>query len=151
MLDLSHLNERGFWDVAEISSAPLVASHSNVHALSATPRNLLDTQLDAIKKSNGLVGVNFAVAFTRDDGKKDRATPLALLARHFEYMCERIGPEHVAFGSDFDGTVISDEMGDVLGLPKLVQILRDRGFSEADLKKMGHENWLRVLGATWKG
>ena len=150
MIDLSHLNERGFWDVAEISSAPLVASHSNVHALSATPRNLLDTQLDAVKKSNGVVGVNFAVAFTRDDGKKDRATPLTLLARHFEYMCERIGPEHVAFGSDFDGTVISDEMGDVMGLPKLVQVLRDRGFSEADLKKMGHENWLRVLGATWK-
>lgn len=150
MIDLSHLNERGFWDVAEISSAPLVASHSNVHALSATPRNLLDTQLDAIKKSDGLVGVNFAVAFTRDDGKKDRTTPLALLARHFEYMCERIGPDHVAFGSDFDGTVISDEMGDVTGLPKLVQILRDRGFSEANLRKMGHENWLRVLGATWK-
>jgi membrane dipeptidase len=96
------------------------------------------------------VGVNFAVAFTRDDGKKDPATPLALLASHFEYMCARIGPEHVAFGSDFDGTVISEEMGDVMGLPKLVQILRDRGFSEADLNKMGHENWLRVLDATWK-
>ncbi len=150
MIDLSHLNERGFWDVAGISSAPLVASHSNVHALSASPRNLLDKQLDAIRDSDGLVGVNFAVAFTRDDGKKDGATPLELLARHFEYMCERIGPDHVAFGSDFDGTRISDEMHDVTGLPKLVQILRDRGFSEADLRKMGHENWLRVLDATWK-
>jgi membrane dipeptidase len=150
MVDLSHLNERGFWDVAAISTAPLVASHSNVHALSATPRNLLDTQLDAVRDSDGLVGVNFAVAFTRDDGKKDGATPLELLARHFEYMCERIGANHVAFGSDFDGTKISDEMGDVTGLPKLVQVLRDRGFSDADLRKMGHENWLRVLGATWK-
>jgi membrane dipeptidase len=150
MVDLSHLNERGFWDVAGISTAPLVASHSNVHALSASPRNLLDTQLDTIRDSDGLVGVNFAVAFTRDDGKKDGGTPLELLARHFEYMCERIGPDHVAFGSDFDGTKISDEMHDVAGLPKLVQILRDRGFSEVDLRKMGHENWLRVLGATWK-
>ena len=150
MLDLSHLNERGFWDVAELSTAPLVASHSNAHALSASPRNLLDTQLDAVRDSGGVVGVNFAVAFTREDGKRDTATPLELLARHFEYMCERMGPDHVAFGSDFDGTRISDEMHDVTGLPRLVQILRDKGFSDADLRKLGHENWIRVLGATWR-
>ncbi len=150
MIDLSHLNEKGFWDVAELSGAPLVASHSNVHALSATPRNLTDRQLDAVRDSDGIVGVNFAVQFTRDDGKKDRSTPLELLARHFEYMCERIGADHVAFGSDFDGTTISDEMGDVTGLKKLVQVLRDRGFSESDLRKMGTENWLRVLGKTWR-
>jgi membrane dipeptidase len=150
LIDLSHLNERGFWDVAEISSAPLVASHSNVHSLSASPRNLLDKQLDAIRDSGGLVGVNFAVAFTRDDGKKDPDTPLEWLARHFDYLCERMGMDHVAFGSDFDGTVISKEMGDVTGLQRLVALLRDRGFAEADLRKMGTENWIRVLNATWK-
>jgi len=150
MIDLSHLNEKGFWDIAKISSAPLVATHSNAHALTPSPRNLLDSQLDAIKASNGIVGINFAVAFTRKDGKRNPKTPLQLLARHFDYVCERIGPEHVAFGSDFDGTTISTEMRDVTGLTKLVQILRDRGYRERDLRKMGYENWLRVLSATWK-
>ena len=150
MIDLSHLNEAGFWNVAEISKAPLVATHSNVHAISASPRNLLDKQLDAIRDSDGLVGVNFSVGFTREDGKRDPDTPMEWLARHFDYLCERIGVDHVAFGSDFDGTTISTEMGDVTGLPRLVNLLRDRGFSHADLRKMGTENWVRVLGATWK-
>lgn len=150
MIDLSHLNEKGFWDIAKISKAPLVATHSNAHALTPSPRNLTNRQLDAIKDSNGIVGVNFAVAFTRRDGKRDPNTPLELLARHFDYLCRRLGPEHVAFGSDFDGTTISSEMGDVTGLPKLVQILRERGFGERDLRRMGYENWLRVLETTWK-
>lgn len=150
MIDLSHLNEKGFWDVAKISKAPLVATHSNAHALTPSPRNLTNRQLDAIKDSDGIVGVNFAVAFTRKDGKRDPNTPLELLARHFDYLAKRVGPEHLAFGSDFDGTTIPKEMGDVTGLPKLVQILRERGFSERDLRKMGYENWLRVLKSTWK-
>ncbi len=150
MIDLSHLNEKGFWDVAKLSDAPLVATHSNAHALTASPRNLTDAQLDAVMASGGIVGVNFSVAFTRKDGKRNPRTPLELLARHFDHLCERMGPEHVAFGSDFDGTTIPAEMKDVTGLVKLVQILRDRGYSERDLRRMGHENWLRVLRATWK-
>jgi membrane dipeptidase len=150
MIDLSHLNERGFWDVAQISDAPLVATHSNAHALTATPRNLLDTQLDAIRDSGGVVGVNFAVAFTREDGKGEADTPLEALVRHFAYLCERIGPDHVAFGSDFDGTTVPTELGDAAGLPRLVDALRSAGFGEADLRKMATENWLRVLDQTWK-
>jgi len=63
LIDLSHLNERGFWDVAALSEAPLVATHSNAHALCPVARNLTDRQLDAIRDSDGMVGVNFAVAF----------------------------------------------------------------------------------------
>jgi len=151
MIDLSHLNEKGFWDVAKLSKAPLVATHSNVHKLTPSPRNLTDRQLDAIRDSDGIVGVNFSVAFTRKDGKRDPNTPLERYARHFEYLSKRMGPEHVAFGSDFDGTTIPNEMGDVTGLLKLVQVLRDHGFSESDLRKFGYENWLRVLRSTWKG
>jgi membrane dipeptidase len=150
LIDLSHLNEAGFWDVAEISTAPLVASHSNVHTLSASPRNLLDKQLDAIRDSGGLVGVNFSVAFTREDGEKNPDTPLEWLVRHVDYLCERMGVDHVAFGSDFDGTMIPNEMGDVTGLQRLVTLLRQRGFSDANLRKLGTENWIRVLDATWK-
>jgi len=150
MIDLSHLNENGFWDVARLSKAPLVATHSNAHALTPTPRNLTNRQLDAIRDSDGIVGVNFSVAFSRKDGKREPNTPLEAIARHFDYLCKRMGPEHVAFGSDFDGTTIPNEMGDVTGLLKLVQMLRDRGFGERDLRRMGYENWLRVLKRTWR-
>jgi len=150
LVDLSHLNERGFWDVAEISTAPLVATHSNAHAITPTTRNLLDAQLDAIKASGGIVGVNFAVSFSRADGANEADTPLDALARHFSYLAERMGVDHVAFGSDFDGTTVPSELGDAAGLPRLVDALRLAGFGEADLRKLGTENWLRVLEATWK-
>ncbi len=150
LIDLSHLNERGFWDVAGLSTAPLVATHSNAHALTPTPRNLLDAQLDAIRDSGGIVGVNFSVGFTREDGKRDEDTPLETLVRHFDYLCRRMGVEHVAFGSDFDGTTVPKELGDAAGLPRLVEALRRAGFGEADLRKLAHENWLRVLERTWR-
>jgi membrane dipeptidase len=150
LIDLSHLNERGFWDVAEISTAPLVATHSNAHALSPVTRNLTDGQIDAIARSGGLIGINFSVGFTRADGERNPETPLSELARHFSYIAERVGAEHVAFGSDFDGTTVPTELGDAAGLPRLVGALRGAGFGEADLRRMGTENWIRVLEATWR-
>ena len=150
MVDLSHLNERGFWDVAAISTAPLVATHSNAHALSPAPRNLLDSQLDAIRASGGVVGVNFSVGFVREDGQRETDTPLSDVVRHFSYLAERMGVDHVAFGSDFDGTVVPDPLGDAAGLPRLVEALRQAGFGEGDLRRLASENWLRVLGQTWK-
>ncbi len=150
MIDLSHLNERGFWDVAELSTAPLVATHSNAHVITPSTRNLLDVQLDAIKASGGVVGVNFSVAFSREDGVDDANTPLGALVRHFTYLCERMGVEHVAFGSDFDGTTVPNELGDAAGLPRLVEGLRRAGFSDANLRMMGTENWLRALERTWR-
>ena len=71
MIDLSHLNEQGFWDVARLSTAPLVATHSCAHALCPTTRNLTDRQLDAIKESDGMVGVNLGAGFLREDGQSD--------------------------------------------------------------------------------
>lgn len=149
MLDLSHLNERGFWDVAKLSRAPLVATHSNAHAVTPHARNLLDSQLDAIRQSGGVVGVNYAVQFTREDGAHDADTPIQSLVRHFDHLCERMGPDHVAFGSDFDGATIPAELGDAAGLQRLVRALSDSGYSDSDLRKMGTGNWLRVLGETW--
>jgi membrane dipeptidase len=150
MIDLSHLNEKGFWDVAGLSDAPLVATHSNAHALTPTARNLTDAQLDAVKASGGVVGVNYAVAFVREDGADDAKTPLSALVRHFDYLADRMGVEHVAFGSDFDGATIPEELGDAAGLPRLVGALREAGFGEDDLQKMAVGNWLRVLDRTWK-
>jgi membrane dipeptidase len=150
LVDLSHLNERGFWDVATLSDAPLVASHSNAHALTPSARNLTDAQLDAIGKSGGIVGVCFSTAFSREDGKRDANTPLSVLVHHIEYIANRIGVDHVAFGSDFDGTVVPAELGDVSGLPKLLAALASAGFTKADIRKLAFENWMRVLEQTWK-
>jgi membrane dipeptidase len=151
LIDLSHINERGFWDVAKLSEAPLVATHSNAHALCPTTRNLTDRQLDAIRESDGMVGVNFAVAFLREDGADEGDTPLDVVVGHVDYLVERVGIDRVGFGSDFDGAKVPVEIGDVSGLPKLLAVLRKRGYNEAALKKLAHENWLRVLGATWRG
>jgi membrane dipeptidase len=150
LVDLSHLNAAGFWDVARLSDTPLVATHSNAHALCATTRNLTDEQLDAIRDSGGVVGVNFAVSFLREDGRNDPTTPLAEIVRHVDHLVERMGVDHVGFGSDFDGCVVSEELGGVAGLPKLVEALRARGYDDDAVAKITHENWLRVLRATWR-
>lgn len=150
MVDLSHLNERGFWNVARLSHAPLVATHSCVHAICPSPRNLTDKQLDAIGESDGVVGVNFYVGFLREDGKHDADTPLTEIVRHVDYIARRIGIDHVAFGSDFDGALVPEELGDVAGMPKLIAALRERGYDDAALRKVAHENWMRVLRKTWK-
>ena len=151
LIDLSHLNEQGFWDVVELSEAPLVATHSNAHALCPTSRNLTDSQLDAIRDSDGMVGVNFAVGFLREDGHDSEDTPLGTVVRHVDYLVERVGIERVGFGSDFDGAKVPREIGDVSGLPNLLAALRGHGYEGAELKKLAHENWVRVLRKTWHG
>lgn len=151
LIDLSHLNEKGFWDVARLSDAPLVATHSNAHALCQTSRNLTDRQLDAIRESRGVVGVNYATGFLRADGKHIADTPLALLADHVDYLAERLGIEGVALGSDFDGATIPGEMGDVGGLPRLIETLRARGYDDDALERIAWRNWVDVLARTWSG
>jgi membrane dipeptidase len=151
LVDLSHINERGFWDVAELSEAPLVATHSNAYTLSPASRNLTNRQLDAIRDSDGMVGVNFAVGFLREDGGESEDTPLKTVVRHVDYLVERVGIDRVGFGSDFDGAKVPKEIGDVTGLPKLLAALRAGGYEEAALRKLAHENWIRVLRKTWRG
>jgi membrane dipeptidase len=150
LVDLAHLNERGFWDVAGLTSAPLVASHANAHALAPNSRNLTDAQLDEIGRSNGIVGITFHAGMVRADGRVDAATPLAELLRHLDHVVARIGVDHVGFGSDFDGAVLLEEIGDVSGLPRLVDALRTRGYGDDEIAKLAHANWLRVLRATWR-
>jgi membrane dipeptidase len=151
LIDLSHLNERGFWDVAELSQAPLVATHSNAHALCPASRNLTDRQLDAIWDSGGMVGVNFAVGFLREDGVESEDTPLKTVVRHVDYLVERVGIDGVGFGSDFDGAKVPKELGDVSGLPRLLAALRNGGYDDTALEKLAHGNWVRVLRTTWQG
>ncbi len=149
-VDVSHINEKGFWDIASLSQTPIIATHSNAHALAPSPRNLTDRQLDAIKESDGIVGVNFFVGFLRADGGNDADTPVSRIVEHFNYLVERIGIDHVGFGMDLDGARIPNEVADVAGLPRVVNALRGSGYDDAALKKLAHENWLRVLRASWK-
>lgn len=148
-VDLSHLNEAGFWDVARLASGPLIASHSGVHALSPATRNLTDAQLDAIAAADGLVGIVFAVPFLRADGADDADTPLATLVAHIRYAADRIGTAHVALGSDFDGATVPAELGDAAGLPRLLEALRADGFSADEVAAIAWGNWRRVLERAW--
>jgi membrane dipeptidase len=150
LVDVSHLNEKGFWDVAKLDQGPLVATHSGIHALCQSTRNLTDEQLDAIKAANGLVGIVFACAFLREDFKNDPDTPLELIVRHARYAADRIGIEHVALGSDFDGATIPNALGDAAGLPKLLDAFANAGFTQQEIEQVAWHNWRRVFGAWWK-
>jgi membrane dipeptidase len=149
LIDLSHINEKGFWDIAKLSSAPLVATHSNAHVLCPASRNLTDNQLAAIRETGGLVGVNYAVSFLRKDGRRDADTPLDTVVDHIAYLIEHLGEDGVGLGSDFDGAMIPVGIGSAAGLPNLVAAMRKRQFSEPLVEKICYENWLRVLERTW--
>ena len=148
-IDLAHITEKGFWDVARLSEMPLIVSHSNVHAITPISRNLTDKQLAAVRESNGLVGLNFAVTMLREDGLKSVDTPLSDMIRHIDYLVEHVGIDGVALGSDFDGATVPAEIGDAAGLQNLVAALSGAGYGDDDLAKICRDNWLRVLRSAW--
>ena len=145
VIDLSHLNAAGFRDVAAISSHPLVATHSNVHAISPHARNLTDWQLAAIRESGGIVGLNYAVGFLRPDGKFVADTEIELMVRHVDALVEALGEGGVALGSDFDGAMVPASIGDVTGVPRLLQALLDKGYGEELVRKIALGNWLGIV------
>lgn len=142
MIDLSHLNAAGFRDIARLTSRPLIATHSNAHALSPSPRNLTDDQLAAIAESGGLVGVNFASGFLRDDGRKTGKTGIDTVIRHLDALVEQLGENGVALGSDFDGAIIPGAIADCAGLPVLINAMQDAGYGRALIEKICSQNWL---------
>ena len=150
LVDVSHMNERAFWDTAEILGQPIVATHSNAHGLCPQARNLTDTQLKAIQDSQGMVGVNFDVAFLRPDGQRNPNTSIDIILDHLEYLLERLGEEYVGFGSDFDGALISNELEDVMGMSKLITAMQQRNYSDQLIEQICFKNWLAVLKRIWR-
>lgn len=150
MLDLSHLNEKGFDDVAKLSDAPLVATHSNAWAVTPSTRNLTDRQLAVIRDTGGMVGLNFATVFLREDGRQGADMSLDLMLRHLDHLISQLGEDHVGFGSDFDGATIPAPIGDVAGLPQLTDAMEAHGYNAALMKKLTCDNWVSVLEKTWK-
>ncbi|WP_373237459.1 dipeptidase [Cohaesibacter celericrescens] len=149
MIDMSHLNENGFWDIQKLSSAPLVATHSNVHALSQTPRNLTDKQLDAIAESKGVVGLNYAVGFLREDGDMFNAdTPIERMLNHLDHLLTKLGENGVALGSDFDGCTVPQTIGSSAGNPTLIEAMRTHGFGLELIEKIAYKNWISLFERT---
>jgi membrane dipeptidase len=145
MIDLSHLTEAGFWDVAKITGRPLVATHSNVHSLSPSARNLTDRQLEAMAESAGVVGLNFHVGFLNALCDETADASLEQMIRHLDHLIRILGEDGVAIGSDFDGCILPSEIGNSSGLPKLISAMRASGFGEILINKICRDNWLDVM------
>jgi membrane dipeptidase len=150
VVDVSHLNEAGFWDVASVATKPFIASHSDAFAISPHQRNLTDEQIRAIAKADGAIGINLANSFIRPDRGRETDTTLAMVVAHIDHIVGLVGDRHIAIGTDFDGTDVPEVLADATKLPLLLQELRRKGYSDAMLEQVTHGNFVRVLEAVWK-
>ena len=149
MLDLSHLNEKGFDDIAALSDAPLVASHSCAHAVSPSSRNLTDRQLAVIAESRGLVGLNYAIGFLHPEGLRTPMRGYEIMLRHLDHLLAHLGEDGVALGSDFDGAEMPADLADASMLQALVNAMLDHGYGRELTEKIAWRNWLGVLERSW--
>jgi membrane dipeptidase len=150
ILDVSHINPAGFWDMLAESRNPIVATHSSVKAISPHVRNLDDGQIKALANKGGTIGINFANIFLRPDMQANVDTALDVIVSHFDYIVNLVGDEHVSFGTDFDGTDIPAIVGDATGLPLVLRALKAKGYSDASLERICNGNFLRVASAVWE-
>lgn len=146
IVDVSHLSEGGFWDVAKHSARPFVASHSCCRAIRDISRNLTDAQIRAIGESGGVIGINFANDFLRDvtDWKTDRFTAIDDVIRHLRHMADVAGIDALALGSDYDGIGSELEWKDCGGTPILTEAIA-REFGADSAEKICWKNALRVF------
>ena len=168
LVDISHVSDSTFYDAVAASTLPVIASHSSARALNGHRRNMTDAMLRAVAKNGGVVNVNFYSAFidpvflqksdsiertVQGQANIDaalRALPrpsLSILLDHFEHLIKVAGVDHVGIGSDFDGVsgALPQGMDDVTRLPLIAQGLLDRGYTEADVRKVLGGNMLRVM------
>lgn len=150
ILDVSHINPAGFWDVLRESKNPVIASHSSVKAISPHARNLDDEQIRALAEKGGTIGINFANIFLRPDMEHGDDAPLDLILQHFDHIVNLVGDAHVSFGTDFDGTDIPAVVKDATGLPVVLRGLKQRGYSDDAMERICNGNFLRVAEAAWK-
>ena len=149
LIDLSHMNEAGFRDVARLSTAPLVATHSNAHAICPHARNLTDEQLRIIADSDGMVGLNFATAFLRPDGRMIPDVAFETMLRHLDHLIGILGEARVGLGSDYDGAVMPEALATAAGLPALRNAMRRHGYDDALQRRLMCDNWLSALERIW--
>ncbi|MFA6670845.1 MAG: dipeptidase [Bacillota bacterium] len=146
IMDVSHMNEETFWDVMEVSDAPVMASHSGVYALRKHVRNLKDDQIRAIAKGGGVVQVVFYPKFL---AVSKAGVGVATIVDHIEYIANLVGVEHVGIGSDFDGATMPEDLKDASMIPRLERELEGRGFDRDDIEKIMGNNTMRVMEQVW--
>ena len=147
LVDVSHLNEAGFWQVLEVSKDPIAATHSCAMALCHHPRNLSDQQLRALGRHKGVVGVNFYPRFLKESGVATRAD----VVRHISHIAEVAGVETVGLGSDFDGIEETPEgLGQVGDYHYLREDLLKTGFSSREVEQIMGRNFMRLLSDVLK-
>ncbi len=152
-LDLSHLNEKCFWEAIELCETIPIASHSNARSLTNHPRNLKDDQLRAIAERGGVIGLVLYNHFLKTSGEnptrgeEDRTTLEDIFA-HADYIINLCGEDHVGIGSDLDGADINDfpqDIHTIADLPKIGEFFLKKGCSEERIRKIMGGNFLRVL------
>lgn len=142
LVDVSHISEAGFWDVINLTAAPIIASHSNSKKLCSHPRNLTDEQLLALKKNGGVTGLNLYPLFLNDGGKASIKDALS----HIEYIVALTGEDTLGLGSDFDGIESTPEgLEGVQCYSNLLNELLKLNYSEGLVKKIAGENFIRVI------
>lgn len=154
LVDVSHLNEAGFYDIMDMTTAPIIASHSNARSLCDVPRNLTDDQLRAIRDCGGVVGLN---AFRKFVHPEDKEQTVQQLARHAAYIIDRIGIDHVGCGFDFC-EFLEDEnqqrpterqnpygLADCSEAPNFFRCLQELGLQDHEMEKIAVGNFHRVL------
>ena len=141
MVDLSHGGEKSFYDALEISTMPIVCSHSNSKTLCDVPRNLTDDQMRALAKKGGVAHITLYKGFLKKEGE---ATVMDAIA-HLEHAISVMGIDHVGVGTDFDGDGTVRGMADASEMINFTLHLLRRKYSERDIEKIWGGNWLRVM------
>lgn len=150
-IDVSHSNDPTFWDIYEIAEKPIIATHSNARSINAHVRNLTDDQIKAIHEKKGLIGMNFSMGFLNPGkpGEKDLNMGFEVIKTHFDHIINLSDINTVAIGSDFDGTDVPNCVKDPTTFPALWEFLLNNGYSEKDIEKISHDNFLRIFKDTW--
>jgi membrane dipeptidase len=147
LIDLAHITPRGFYQVLELSTDPVLFTHGNCRALWDHPRNLTDEQIRALAAHGGVFGISFVAGFMN----RETAT-LRTVADHIDHVCQLLGTAaHVGLGSDFDGAATPPGLEDVTRLPDLTAELLRRGYREEDLAGILGGNYLRVFKQVLRG
>ncbi len=144
IIDVSHLNEKSFWNVVEQTN-----EHSNAYSICNHPRNLKDDQIQAIAETNGTIGINFCTSFLSSEKKKDQIQ-LEDIRKHIDYIVELVGINNISFGSDYDGATVPDIIKDVSFYPVLIEHLEKNGYNDKEIEKVKSENLIRVMKEVWK-
>lgn len=149
VIDVSHLSDGGFYDVAEISKKPFVASHSNSREISPHRRNLTDQMIRLLGERGGVAGINFAPHFLQPDTITDDST-IELMVTHLNHMVNVGGEDLVALGSDFDGIEGNLEVDSIHKMPLIFEALKKSGWKDYQIEKFAYKNAMRVIRETMK-